>query len=58
MAAELRAMRFPKAELVLVLPERDAHPRIREAARDVRASGDAGDAVTIRTVADDWHAQE
>ena len=50
MAAELRAARFPKAELVLVLPKRDVHPLIREAAADIR------DGATIRTVPDDWHA--
>jgi hypothetical protein len=50
MAAELRAARVPKADLVLVLPQRDLHPLIREAAADVR------DGATIRTVADDWYA--
>lgn len=50
MAAELRAARIPTAELVLVLPERDVHPLVREAAGDLR------DTATIRTVADDWYA--
>jgi hypothetical protein len=50
MAAELQTARFPKAELVLVLPRRDVHPLIRQAAEAV-----AGGA-TIRTVPDDWYA--
>ncbi|MDQ4134069.1 MAG: hypothetical protein M3179_12910 [Actinomycetota bacterium] len=52
MAAELHAARGDDGtKLVLVLPEGDVHPLMRQAAADIQAE------VTVRTVPDDWYLE-